>query len=95
MGESSQALYLPPGGRGTAGERWKENAIDLLCVFRARFGRRVMVYGFPIILPNTFLIEILNELAPFSLFKNKNRADRRSLCRFCSTLSSFPRQASN
>ncbi len=68
MGESSQALYLPPGGRGTAGERWKENAIELLCVFRARFGRRVMVYGFLKILPNTFLIENLNEPAPFFHF---------------------------
>ena len=65
MGESSQALYLPPGGRGTAGERWKENAIELLCVFCARFGRRVRVYGFQKILPNTILIENLNEPAPF------------------------------
>ena len=33
MGESSQALYLPPGGRGTDAGRWKENAIELLCMF--------------------------------------------------------------
>ena len=74
MGESLQALYLPPGGRGTAGERWKENAIELLCVFRARFGRRVMVYGFPKILPNTFLIENLNDPAPvlYSFFARKS-----------------------
>ena len=76
MGESSQALYLPPGGRGTAGERWKENAIELLCVFRARFGRKVMVYGFPIILPNTFLIENLNEPAPFVRSHQKPRRRR-------------------